>query len=109
MRIPTLTAATAPPLVPSATQQLEQRGLLLKNPAMIAAKGAGQHAISNLIHLTRFAPPIKLGPQQMFKVRPVPRDVSAKRISRWHENPGREGLGASGARVFMPVGRAASL
>ncbi len=45
---------------------------MLKTPLMVRSEGskAGNSAHStNLIHLTRFAPPIRLGPNQVFKVR----------------------------------------
>ncbi len=49
-------------------QSLEERGLVQRTPVMIHARNA-QVVNTNVLHLVRYAPPVRLGPYQVFKVR----------------------------------------
>eukprot|EP00201_Polytomella_parva_P018700 CAMPEP_0175063628 /NCGR_PEP_ID=MMETSP0052_2-20121109/14869_1 /TAXON_ID=51329 ORGANISM="Polytomella parva, Strain SAG 63-3" /NCGR_SAMPLE_ID=MMETSP0052_2 /ASSEMBLY_ACC=CAM_ASM_000194 /LENGTH=346 /DNA_ID=CAMNT_0016329861 /DNA_START=22 /DNA_END=1059 /DNA_ORIENTATION=- len=59
-------------------KSLEVRGLIVKNPVMVPSLGnpnlghSGPVATSNIIHLIRFAPPVRLQPGQVFKMVSVP-------------------------------------
>lgn len=54
------------------TQNLEARGLVAKNPIMVTVAkasrpGAQQSMATCILHLARFAPRVKLGPEQSFR------------------------------------------
>ncbi len=63
-----------PPCPPP--QNLETRQLVVKNPVVFAPPG-GAITVSSVLHLPRYQPAVKLGPGQMFKVRPGPRGSGA--------------------------------
>ncbi len=54
----------------SLTQNLEERGLIQRTPVMIhdVVKNNASCLTTNVLHLIRFAPPVRLGPYQVFKV-----------------------------------------
>lgn len=56
---------------PMPPQNLETRQLVVKNPVVFAPPG-GAITVSSVLHLPRYQPAVKLGPGQMFKVRPEP-------------------------------------
>lgn len=49
-------------------KQLEERGLVVKNPLVVQRSGGKAASTSNLLHLARFAPAVRLGPQQSFRL-----------------------------------------
>ena len=51
-------------------QCLEERGLVVRTPVALTTQRKGSNGIltTNVLHLTRYAPAVRLGPNQVFKV-----------------------------------------
>ena len=59
------------PLPLTHTQCLEERGLITRTPVLLStARTARMNGTltTNVLHLTRYAPPVRLGPSQVFRV-----------------------------------------
>jgi hypothetical protein len=54
-------------------QNLEARRLVVRNPVVFYQSATQAAGSSNVLHLLRFAPPVKLVQGQVFRVRPRPR------------------------------------